>query len=451
MMNTMPSSSKRIVVRRVAWGTLVVAIAATLALAWLASEAARRPGATHAMGPRPAALGLRDVPLRVEPAVHYLGAFDEPTVFKAVEPLRVGRPTSLSHSFHVLRLFDREATTEDPETGVPVRYLDMILNAEACLPFFNGKPTLIETREGVRCRTADPGEGQPEKQAERQAHSDQFLAVLAELGVPLNRPLRTLKGTRNVRAMLDDSLANFDIKAREIEWSVLAFALYLPPRASWTDKYKRVRTFDQLAEELMNRPYGDGLACGGTHLLYSLAVLLRADAVEPVLTPVVRRKLRDHLGRTAADLARIQSAEGWWAPRWNEHLGDSGGGPRSDTPDWILVLNTGHHLEWMAILPGELRPPRECFLRAGRWLQARLLGDPRRTIQDQYCPYSHAGRMLLVMSGSLGRPTPSATRAPSEAENSQPARGTTIPPQLPTGGGVGMIRKESKSPGRSRK
>ena len=127
-------------------------------------------------------------------------------------------------------------------------------------------------------------------QPERQAHEDQLLAVLAEAGVPLSTPLTTGRGQASAQRLLDDTLANFDLKQAEPEWSALSVVLYLPPQRSWTDKYGKVLTFDDLAEELMDRTFQANLPCAGTHLIYTLTALLRADEQEPVLTPTVRAK-----------------------------------------------------------------------------------------------------------------------------------------------------------------
>jgi len=62
------------------------------------------------------------------------------------------------------------------------------------------------------------------------------------------------------------------------------------------------------------------------------------------------------------------------------------------------VLTTGHHVEWLMLLPPDLQPPRECFQVALRWLQVRLEVDDLDTIRQNYCPYSHAGRVLRVLS-----------------------------------------------------
>jgi hypothetical protein len=224
---------------------------------------------------------------------------------------------------------------------------------------------------------------------------------LGELCVPLNTPISTAGGTRTVEAILDDSLANFDLKEKEIEWSALAFALYLPPQATWVDKFDRVHSFDDVAAELMRRPFDAKLSCGGTHLLFTLAVMLRVDEATPIFSPSVRGEIRAHLGEIVLQVESCQSAAGFWQPDWYRHA-DSEKPVRVATlvnsASWPQVLATGHHLEWLMLLPPDLLPSQECFLRGARWLHERLLNDPNEVLTTHYCPYSHAGRVLMLLT-----------------------------------------------------
>lgn len=148
--------------------------------------------------------------------------------------------------------------------------------------------------------------------AEREAHRDQLLAVLGEIGIPLDAPVTTDRGPKPLRGLLDDSVANFSLDQGEIEWTALAYALYLPPQRQWTDKFGTAFQFDQLARELMRRELGEQRACSGTHLLYSLAVLCRVDESEPVLSQDTRRELRRYLAAMSDRAAASQRIDGSW-------------------------------------------------------------------------------------------------------------------------------------------
>jgi hypothetical protein len=379
------------------WGIPILAIACLSSAAFVVRHTPySRP--SRIVGPSATEVE-RDAPLRIEPIPPPLAAIASQQVGQVVERLKVDRPLSLADALHVLRLFGPESFAVNPKDQVPTKYSRILLSHEARVAFFGAKPTLVDTREGVRCRTFDRDDGDSASQAERQAHSDQFLSVMAEMGIPLSQFVTTDRGGRTVRSILDDSLANFDPKSREIEWSVLAFALYLPPRRSWVDKFKRTHTFDELAGELMGRPFGEGMACGGAHILYSLTTLLRADQIEPVLSPVVRQAVRSHLEGVVRRLVNDQDPGGAWEPRWYEH-GEGAEKPKSHVGagDWTAVLTTGHHVEWMLLLPADLQPDPARVLRAAGWLRAHLEEAAKSTIMEHYCPYSHAARVLLTLS-----------------------------------------------------
>jgi hypothetical protein len=219
--------------------------------------------------------------------------------------------------------------------------------------------------------------------------------------VPLERRLTTSGGPRTVRDILNDTCANFNPDQREIEWTALALALYLPPRSGWHDKFGKPYSLDSLSELLLGRPYAEGLPCGGTHKLYTLTVLMRVDEATPVLSPGVREKLRAHLRDQVAMLVRTQAEDGTWLTNWyrGERARSSSAGAPAEV-EQARVLATGHHVEWLMLLPPEFQPPRDRLVRAARWLQLRLAADAQETLMTHYCPYSHAGRVLSVLAGS---------------------------------------------------
>jgi hypothetical protein len=339
----------------------------------------------------------------VRPTVSFADDLDARAIGRLVDRLRQDRVVSVSDALHVLRLFGADAVCKPAKgDGPPLPVINTLLDHETGRAYFGGSgPPLIDTREGVRSRVVFRRDAR--WQPERQAHDDQLLAVLAEVGVPLSRRVRTPGGDRTVQNILDDTLANFDLKKEEIEWSALSLALYLPPRRSWVDRYGNLVTLDDVAREMIARLYRPRLSCAGTHLLYSMTVLLRADEQYPVLSAEVREQLRAKLREACDAVRRSQSPDGMWAPDWAAAVREParrlapGAAPVGDQ-----VLATGHHVEWLMLLPPDLAPPRECLLVALRGLQVRLQTDDQQTMRQDYCPYSHAGRVLGLLSRPEG-------------------------------------------------
>ena len=97
---------------------------------------------------------------------------------------------------------------------------------------------------------------------------------------------------------------------------------------------------------------------------------------------------------------RNQHADGYWDKNWHNLKADAKdedmalGGP---LPRRILA--TGHALEWWAMAPEELHPPRDTLIRAGQWLVREIDQMSDKSIADNYTFLSHAGRALALWRG----------------------------------------------------
>ena len=60
---------------------------------------------------------------------------------------------------------------------------------------------------------------------------------------------------------------------------------------------------------------------------------------------------------------------------------------------------TGHHLEWLALAPEEVQPPRETVIRAAQWLTRSLREMDEKDLLEAYGPYTHAARALCLWRG----------------------------------------------------
>ena len=204
--------------------------------------------------------------------------------------------------------------------------------------------------------------------------------------------------------MLADSLANFHLSQQEIAWTLIAYSLYLPPIASWTNRYGEKFSFDDLVTKVLVRSL-DAESCGGTHLLYSLTVLARADEQRPVLSDSTRRELEDYLRRAVNVVVATQQDNGSWHSAWNYTL-LPGGEPRrwsTRDDDASRLVMTGHITEWLLYLPEELQVEGSVVKRAGIWLKDQLLKASLATKEEQFCPYTHATCVLRQISFNISR------------------------------------------------
>ncbi len=236
-------------------------------------------------------------------------------------------------------------------------------------------------------------------------HHDHMLASLAEAGVSLDHFVSTPARRTTLREIFLESLRDFRPDERETEWSAMAFAAWLAPqgRSVWFNGDGREISFDQIAARLLRSHKRKGV-CLGTHRVYSLMMLVRLDERFPgLISSRTRQAVLDYLTEVRDLIMAAQADDGSWPPNWPDGIqADSRRDPAE--PIHRRVIATGHHLEWLAIAPRELHPPREDILRAARWLVDNVRRTPQSDIEEKYTFYSHVGNALALWR----RTTPAA-------------------------------------------
>jgi len=334
---------------------------------------------------------LRETPVEVTPL------YDRPdivtdeqlrAVLERLKPhLRQARP-NINHVDHALRLWGAEAEfPQDPGCPSGREMLGLLLDHKQYAAAWGdeSQPLLIESEQGVRFRARE-GEA-------TISHTDHALAGLAELGVPIHHRVTTPNSEATVAELLAGSLRSFRLNQAEYEWSTLACALYLPHAGKWRSADGQRITFDRLARRILREPHGNGV-CYGNHRLHALVVLLRVDEQHEFLSPSVREEVLAHLQDATARLTAHQHPYGFWDGKWPEHA------PRGAASDSSALgsrlLATGHAMEWWALAPAEIHPPREVLVRAGQWLCRSILELDDAAIRKNYTFLTHAGRALAL-------------------------------------------------------
>lgn len=268
--------------------------------------------------------------------------------------------------------------------------LSVLLDQDLSLRYF-GHYSVVKTRTGARFPTmSQTGYGT----LGDESHRDQCLASLAEFGIPLSTPLRVDGQEFTLLNVLEDSVANFHIEQSELEWSVVAYAMYMPSPTGWANRFGESFTFDQCAREMMNRPI-ESASCGGTHRFMSLTFLLRIDSQTRIFCEEVREEVSDFLQRALACAGQNQGADGAWEIGWNRTLfsttaeADSNGGDQKFGEPGRLIM-TGHIAEWLLYLPDSFDVDPGIFRRSGQWLSVRLNDVSEEELWKGICPYTHA-------------------------------------------------------------
>jgi hypothetical protein len=227
-------------------------------------------------------------------------------------------------------------------------------------------------------------------------HVDDLLATLAESGVSLEETVLLRDGsTGTVRQMLDHALATFYLKRFEYEWTMIAYIRYAWPHPYFTNQFGERLDAAALVHELIDHPHELG-PCNGLHRLEAMVLLDRADEPFGTLPPAVKARMRAYMLRVSQLLQRSQQSDGSWSRSWS-----SGQVPAAGTPIPVneRLLVTGHQLEWLALAPEEVLPPRSTIVQACQYLARTMAELEPRHVEEFYGPLSHAARALCLWRG----------------------------------------------------
>ncbi|MBC8117240.1 MAG: hypothetical protein H7062_22825, partial [Candidatus Saccharimonas sp.] len=342
---------------------LIVVVA--LVASWAsASTVTRQQVLREVGGPRysPVVAVPRETPLVIEPF------YDDPevvsdeelaAVLAKIRPKFSREKLKSNHVEHAMRTWWLNAKFHDPKVMSGEAMKDYLVDHGQFLASWGDKvkPILQDRTDGVAIRWG--------KEECASIHHDHWLASLTEAGINLHDPVFTPSRRREIADVLQEALRDFRLDEVEVEWSALAFGLWIAPQKTWTTRAGRELSFDLLAERLMRGHKKFGV-CSGLHRVYSLMVLVRLDDDHDILSDAMREQVMEHL-RSVRDLMMVsQFPDGHWPSNWSEGA-DSVAKPINDEL-YKQVIATGHQLEWLAIAPKELHPPREQILKAADWV-----------------------------------------------------------------------------------
>lgn len=224
-----------------------------------------------------------------------------------------------------------------------------------------------------------------------------MLKVLGEVGVPASQPVTTSSGRKGtVEDIFLDEIMQY-VNVGELEFMATALAYWLPPQSSWCNQFGEQFNFDMLMQNLIDAPWGKG-SCGGCHTPYAVVSLLRVDERHRILDPDTRAKARAWVTRLVNHLEQKWGERAGWDKDW-AGVSNSPSIWEDTALDRITV--TGHHLEWMAMLPLDLYPDEMVVKRAVQGLCADIASLPPTTQRSfkTLLPVSHAARALALLIG----------------------------------------------------
>lgn len=360
----------------------VTAVGSWAAVRWQRLEAARAVPQPH------------NEPLRVGPLYDIPEIVTDEQLAQVLWRLRPrfrGPKPKINFVDHALRCWGVQAQFEDPDCLSGEEMRQLLTDHARFVAAWGDQtpPLLIDTDEGgVRVRVQ---EGQ-----HSSSHHDHVLGCLAETGTPLDFPLRTPRQQTTVRAMFDQSLRDFSLNQPEYEWSAMVFALYMPHVQRWRTREGQEITYDRLAERIMRQELPQGV-CLANHRMHTLVLFLRIDEQQPILSPAMRQQVTAYLQNVTQLLVRNQHPDGYWTHTWPGYdvsLERASQAYENRLSNWILA--TGHPMEWWALAPEAVLPPREVLVRAGQWLVRTINEMPEKDVQEGYGFLSHAVHALAL-------------------------------------------------------
>ncbi|MCA9084747.1 MAG: hypothetical protein KDA81_11855, partial [Planctomycetaceae bacterium] len=154
--------------------------------------------------------------------------------------------------------------------------------------------------------------------------------------------------------------------------------------------------FDFLTDRLIESHRRRGV-CLGTHRIYSLMALVRLNDEfgGGLISDETKQDIMEFLAGARDLIVASQDEDGSWPPNWYDGA-EALAKADPSAPFHRRVISTGHHLEWLAIAPEELHPPRVSILRAAKWMIQNTLETPQETIDANYTYYSHVGNALAL-------------------------------------------------------
>lgn len=247
-----------------------------------------------------------------------------------------------------------------------------------------------------------------------QGHQDQFVAEMAQWGVPADRRVRVAGKEYRFLDFVRHSQMRASVRAdQELSWAVVAVGQYLGTDAEWVNEAGERLRFEDLVRYELDAPV-EAAACGGTHRLFGLSWAYQLhrgrggwEAGAWAEVPAKVTKYRD--------LARqYQNPDGTFSTAYFHGWGDA-------ADPQLRVSTTGHTLEWLALAlaDDELRRP---------WVRdaARALADlliERRDEPVEAGPLYHAVHGLLIYRTRVYGEPPAGCSRPLVPSGEPPAVG----------------------------
>ncbi len=180
-----------------------------------------------------------------------------------------------------------------------------------------------------------------------QGHVDQWLAILAQADIPLNR--RVEARAKEFTVLDWARQAQWDVPDNpvlEYSWTIIALTRYFPDEQTWTAKDGKTWTFEPLAAFESKQDLGQS-PCGGMHRLMGLSHAVQFRQRHQGEITGGWKLAEDKVVDSVDKIRRFQNNDGTFSTNHTERPGTS-----ADLS--TMISSTGHTLEFLSFaLPRE--------------------------------------------------------------------------------------------------
>ena len=235
-----------------------------------------------------------------------------------------------------------------------------------------------------------------ELQGVAQGHQDQFIAEMAQWGMPRDKKFKvggkdfTFEDfTRHAKMRASTT------KQQELSWAIIIIAQYYGSDHKWTNQYNEELRFEDVVKYEVDAPI-DQAACGGTHRLFGMTwayhLHRKNGGASTGAWKEVEAKIADYKKRAR----KLQKSDGSFPTDYFV------GAAHADDPH-LRIGAAGHIVEWLslAMTDDELRSD---------WMQlavsslARMIVDMERAEVDGGALYHAAHGLHLYHTRVFGSP-----------------------------------------------
>jgi hypothetical protein len=241
--------------------------------------------------------------------------------------------------FHGILGSGPEATLIDPLTRQRVNAIDYICQGGEVRGL-----SFLPTADGLDVQTGPVFVG--------QGHQDQFIAEMAQWGMPIDRKFRVLGKDYTFGDFVHHAQMRTRVTAQqELSWAILIIAQYLGTDAVWTNRAGEKLRFEDVVRYELQQPIEDA-ACGGTHRLFGLTWAYHLHRQHGGEKTGIWSDVAEKIEQFKKIARKYQNGDGSFSTRYLA-------GPGNVQDPQLRIGSTGHVLEWLALAlsDDELRQP----------------------------------------------------------------------------------------------